>query len=42
MPNVPQWELPKNLAKALSDGDGCWEDKLLDMLTSRSLSTNLS
>jgi hypothetical protein len=23
---MPNWKLPKNLPKALEDGDGCWED----------------
>src|SRR5215831_16344621 len=26
MPRMPKWKLPKNLAKALEDGDGSWED----------------
>ena len=27
MPKMPRWRSPKNLAKALNDGDGFWEDE---------------
>ena len=27
MPKMPAWRLPKNIAKALEDGDGFWEDE---------------
>jgi hypothetical protein len=27
MPKMPKWKLPKNIAKALEDGDGFWEDE---------------
>ena len=27
MPRVPVWKPPKNIAKALEDGDGLWEDE---------------
>ncbi len=27
MPKMPQWKSPKNIAKALVDGDGSWEDE---------------
>ncbi|HYV35809.1 MAG TPA: hypothetical protein VE988_08910 [Gemmataceae bacterium] len=27
MPKMPQWKPPKNIAKALEDGDGSWEDE---------------
>src|SRR6516225_2260248 len=27
MPKMPKWKLPKNIAKALEDGDGSWEDE---------------
>ena len=27
MPKMPKWKPPKNLAKALEDGDGFWEDE---------------
>ena len=26
MPKMPTWKTPKNIAKALEDGDGLWED----------------
>jgi hypothetical protein len=27
MPKMPTWKPPKNIAKALADGDGFWEDE---------------
>jgi hypothetical protein len=27
MPKMPAWKPPKNIAKALEDGDGSWEDE---------------
>ena len=27
MPKMPRWKSPKNLAEALADGDGIWEDE---------------
>lgn len=27
MPKMPQWKPPKDIAKALADGDGSWEDE---------------
>src|SRR5262245_25289762 len=27
MPKMPTWKPPKNIAKALEDGDGFWEDE---------------
>jgi hypothetical protein len=27
MPKMPTWKPPKNIAKALEDGDGSWEDE---------------
>jgi hypothetical protein len=27
MRKMPTWKLPKNIAKALEDGDGAWEDE---------------
>ncbi len=27
MPRMPRWRLPRNLAKALEEGDGFWEDE---------------
>jgi hypothetical protein len=27
MPKMPQWKMPKNIAKALEDGNGIWEDE---------------
>jgi hypothetical protein len=27
MPKMPQWKPPKNIARALKDGDGFWEDE---------------
>ena len=27
MPKVPTWKPPKNIAKAIEDGDGFWEDE---------------
>lgn len=27
MPKMPTWKPPKNIAKALEDGDGTWEDE---------------
>ncbi len=27
MPKMPEWKPPKNVAKALADGDGSWEDQ---------------
>ena len=27
MPKMPRWRPPKNIAKALADGDGFWEDE---------------
>jgi hypothetical protein len=27
MPKMPTWKPPKNIAKALEDGDGYWEDE---------------
>ena len=27
MPKMPAWKAPKNIAKALEDGDGSWEDE---------------
>jgi hypothetical protein len=27
MPKMPNWKAPKNIAKALEEGDGCWEDE---------------
>jgi hypothetical protein len=27
MPKMPQWKPPNNVAKALADGDGSWEDE---------------
>lgn len=27
MPNMPTWKPPKNIAKALKDGDGFWGDE---------------
>jgi hypothetical protein len=27
MPKMPSWKPPKNIAKALEDGDGVWEDE---------------
>jgi len=27
MPKMPQWKPPKDIAKALADGDGTWEDE---------------
>jgi hypothetical protein len=27
MPKMPSWNAPKNMAKALEDGDGAWEDE---------------
>lgn len=27
MPKMPQWKPPKSIAKALTDGDGLWEDE---------------
>src|SRR5215470_5522911 len=27
MPKMPKWKLPRNIAKALEDGDGFWEDE---------------
>jgi hypothetical protein len=27
MPKMPLWKTPKNIAKALEDGDGFWEDE---------------
>jgi hypothetical protein len=27
MPRIPTWKPPKNIAKALEDGDGTWEDE---------------
>ena len=26
MPKIPKWKLPKDITKALADGDGAWED----------------
>lgn len=27
MPKMPRWKPPRNIAKALADGDGVWEDE---------------
>lgn len=27
MPKLPTWKLPKNISKAIEDGDGYWEDE---------------
>jgi len=27
MPKMPNWKLPRNIAKELEDGDGFWEDE---------------
>ncbi len=27
MPKIAKWKLPKNVTKALQDGDGFWEDE---------------
>ncbi len=27
MPKMPKWKAPKNIAKALEEGDGSWEDE---------------
>ncbi len=27
MPKIPTWKSPKNIVKALEDGDGVWEDE---------------
>ena len=38
MPKMPSWKPPKNIAKALEDGDGSWEDERWSPITLTAMS----
>ncbi len=38
MPTLPSWKPPKNIAKALEDGDGFWEDERWSPITLTAMS----